>query len=181
MVGTEAGIAFTDLELGRIICQNGGFGTPIRARWGGGVADVEGVARVLIIDDEPDASEALARCLAKAGHEARCVRTGREALSALIDRVPDAILLDVRMPDMDGVEVLEVVRSYLRWVNVPIAMWTACAEAPRLLHVGALGVTRVFAKSRVDLDELLEWVEEQARRASPPGGGAAPSGPGLGL
>lgn len=136
---------------------------------------------VLIIDDEPDGSDALAACLGRAGYSARCARSGREALSALIDRLPDAILLDVRMPDMDGVEVLEVIRSYVRWAGVPIAMLTAYAEDPRLRHLAQLGVTRVFLKSKASLDELLEWVSEQAGRATPPSGLNPPPAPQAGV
>ena len=125
------------------------------------------MARVLIIDDEPDGCEAVAGYLTKAGHTVRCVPTGRDALSELVHEVPNAIFLDVRMPGMDGLEVLEVVRSYLRWGTVPIAMLTAYPEDGRLAHVAQLGVTRVFAKSKVNLDELLAWVNEQARRPPP--------------
>jgi CheY-like chemotaxis protein len=125
------------------------------------------VARVLIIDDEPDGCEAVAGYLTKGGHTVRCVPNGREALSALVNEVPHAILLDVRMPGMDGLEVLEVVRSYLRWGTVPIAMLTAFPEDGRLAHVAQLGVNRIFAKSRVNLNELLTWVNEQARRPAP--------------
>ena len=133
------------------------------------------VASVLIIDDEPDGCEAVAGYLTKSGHSVRCVPTGRDALSQLVHEVPQAILLDVRMPDMDGLEVLEVVRSYLRWTTVPIAMLTAYPEDPRLWHIKQLGVTRIFAKSKVQLEDLLAWVNEQARRTLPRQRDDAPS------
>jgi CheY-like chemotaxis protein len=116
----------------------------------------------LIIDDEPDGCEVVAAYLAKAGHVVRCVANGRAALAALGEQVPDAILLDVRMPSMDGLELLGVIRSYLRWSNIPIALLTAYPEDPRLWSVVERGVTKVFTKSVVNLDELLAWVNVAA-------------------
>jgi CheY-like chemotaxis protein len=137
------------------------------------------LSHVLIIDDEPDGCEAVAGYLARAGHTVHCVPNGRKALAALGENVPDAIFLDVLMPDMDGLALLDVIRSYLRWATVPIAMLTAYPEDPRLWHVAEHGVTRVFAKSKVNLDELREWVERQPQRAPPPPGpGSQPQRPG---
>ena len=123
---------------------------------------------VLLIDDEPDGRDALAAFLSRAGHVVRCAGNCREALAALGERVPDAIFLDMRMPDVDGMAVLQVIRSYLRWATVPVAILTAYPEDPRLWHVAEHGVTGVYAKAKVNLDELLEWVNEQAKRAAPP-------------
>ena len=133
------------------------------------------MAQVLIVDDESDGCEAIAACLTRARHTVRCVATGRDALAAMIERVPDAILLDVRMPGMDGLATLEAIRAYLRWSAVPVAILTAYPEDPRLWHVAEHGVTRVFTKSRVSLDELLEWVNQQTERAAPPPGTAPPA------
>jgi CheY-like chemotaxis protein len=133
------------------------------------------VSQVLIIDDEPDGCAAVAGYLEKAGHAVRCVPNGRDALSVLMQKPPDVILLDVLMPGMDGIEVLEVMRSYLRWAKVPVAMLTAYAEDPRLQHIAQLGVTRVFTKSKVNLSEVLQWVEEQARQGKPPPAPEPPS------
>ena len=123
------------------------------------------MSHVLIIDDEPDGCEAVAAYLTKAGHTVRCVRNGSEALCALGEQMPGAILLDVLMPGMDGLALLGVIRSYLRWATVPVAMLTAFPEDPRLWRLAEHGVTRVFAKSRVNLDELLAWVVEAERAA----------------
>ena len=128
------------------------------------------MASVLIVDDDPDTREIVARALARAGHTARCVPGGREALRALVAETPDFIILDVLMPGMDGITLLEVIRSYLRWVFVPVVIVTACPEDERLGPVAALGVTRVFAKAKYDLADLLTYVNEHARR---PAAGAA--------
>jgi CheY-like chemotaxis protein len=126
------------------------------------------MGRVLIIDDDGDSLEALSTYLRKARHSVRCAANGRQAVESVMADAPDAILLDVRMPDMDGIEVLKVLRSYARWAVIPVAIFTAYPEDPRLWHVSEYGVTRVFAKAKSNLDHVLEWVNEQAGRASPP-------------
>jgi DNA-binding response OmpR family regulator len=116
------------------------------------------VAQVLIIDDDRDSLDAVAGYLAKAGHSVRCACSGAEALNLLSDAVPQAVVLDVRMPDMDGIALLGVMRSYLTWATVPVALFTAFPDDPRLWHVGESGVSRVFAKAvqpapaRADVD-----------------------------
>jgi len=131
------------------------------------------MAQVLIIDDEPDGCEAVVAYLRRADHDVRCARGGRAALSAILEQTPDAILLDLLMPDMDGFAVLATVRAYLRWSTVPVAIFTAYPEDPRLWHVGEHGVAKVFVKSRVSLAHILEWVNEQAGRGCRPSGGVA--------
>jgi CheY-like chemotaxis protein len=123
------------------------------------------MAHVLIVDDEPDGCEAVAAYLRRVGHDVRYAPGGRAAVWAILEEVPDAILLDLLMPDMDGFAVLETVRAYLRWYTVPVAVFTAYPEDPRLWHVDGHGVTKVFVKSRVSLPQVLQWVNEQAGRA----------------
>jgi CheY-like chemotaxis protein len=135
------------------------------------------MAYVLIIDDEPDGCEVVRTYLTRAGHTVRCAGGGREALAELMANVPDAILLDLLMPKMDGFEVLETIRAYVRWATVPVAVLTAYPEDPRLWHVGGQGVNQVFAKSKVKLDAILNWVNDQAGKAPPPRGWEPPPAP----
>jgi CheY-like chemotaxis protein len=127
---------------------------------------MRGVASILVVDDDRDSCEALARFLTKSGHTVRCVGDGREAMAALSAGVPDFILVDIRMPVMDGVSLVHVIRSYLRWRNIPIAVVTAYPEDPRLTHLAELGVRRVFRKSEFTFDEVSEWMSHAA--APPP-------------
>ena len=60
---------------------------------------------VLIVDDEPDHSDFVAAFLRRHGYQTRCVPNGRDALSTLLNNGLDAVILDVRMPGMSGIEV----------------------------------------------------------------------------
>ena len=118
------------------------------------------MAYVLIVDDEPDSSEFVERFLQREGHRTNCVPNGREALSALINGRPDAMVLDVRMPQMDGIALLEVLRSYLRWTNLPVILLTAHANKDQIDRAKELGVEHVFHKASFTLVELLRAVED---------------------
>jgi CheY-like chemotaxis protein len=127
-------------------------------------------ADVLLVDDDADSREFVSRFLEKAGHSVRCARDGHEALNALGWAVPDIIILDYRMPDMDGISVLGVLRSYLRWTRVPVVFLTAFPNEPRLKEAEELGVDQVFVKSQFRLDDLLAYIDEHVkpRPAAPP-------------
>jgi CheY-like chemotaxis protein len=110
--------------------------------------------RILVVDDEPDCREATVRYLKRAGYDVHCASGGREAVALIGTPAPDAIILDYRMPEMDGVAVLEVFRSYLNWADVPVIMITAYADEPRLWHVADHGVRHIVPKSDGYLEKL---------------------------
>jgi CheY-like chemotaxis protein len=123
------------------------------------------MAAVLVVDDDPDGCEAVMRALRKSGKAVRTAPNGREALAALIDAAtPDVVVLDVRMPEMDGLQFLEVIRSYLRWSHLPVVLLTAFADPAVLERVEELGVKHVFVKANYQMSELLACVEELATK-----------------
>jgi CheY-like chemotaxis protein len=120
---------------------------------------------VLIVDDEPDSSEFVSMYLRKHGYNTRCVANGRAALRALVNQTPDAVVLDVLMPEMDGISLLEVMRSYLRWYNIPILLLTAHANKKQMERARQLGVEHIFQKTNFTLVQL----EATLQKVLPPG------------
>lgn len=114
---------------------------------------------VLLVDDDPDSTEIMARVLRKRGHEVRCVPDGREAISALTARTPDVVILDAMMPEMDGISFLEVIRCYLRWQNLPVILLTAYPDGRHIRRAIELGVRKTFLKADYDMSELVAHVE----------------------
>jgi CheY-like chemotaxis protein len=119
---------------------------------------------ILVVDDDADSREAVAGYLRKRGHRVVCARNGREAVKALVEfPIPDAVILDARMPEMDGVTFLEVIRSYLRWQTMPVFMLTAFAEGSHIQRARELGVQKVFLKANYDMADLQAHIEKFAR------------------
>jgi len=99
---------------------------------------------VLVVDDEPANLAALEVVLAPLGHRVELARSGRDALRALLHEDFAAVLLDVRMPDMDGFETAELIRSRPSTQSTPIIFITAFPHAEqdlqRAYRVGAADV-----------------------------------------
>ena len=126
------------------------------------------MAVVLLVDDDADSSEAVARFLRRAGHRVVWKPNGHEALAALSIETPDVVILDALMPEMDGIGFLEVIRCYLRWQSLPVIMLTAYAEGHHIRRAVELGVRKTLLKSNCDLNELLAHIEASAPPPSSP-------------
>jgi signal transduction histidine kinase/CheY-like chemotaxis protein len=111
--------------------------------------------RVLVVEDDPASSEMMVRLLKNANCEVAQARNGVEALKQLQASLPDLMLLDLMMPEMDGFEVVAKVRNDERWRSIPIVVITAknLTDEDRARLNG--GVARVFRKGSIARDELL--------------------------
>ena len=120
--------------------------------------------RILVVDDEPDLLRAVQFYLEDQGYLVFTAEHGREALEALRTRLPDLVVLDVRMPDMDGFEVLERIREAS---NVPVIMLTVQSEEHEKVRGLRLGaddyVTKPFSQR-----ELAARIAATLRRAEQP-------------
>ena len=123
--------------------------------------------RVLVVDDEPPVRTALERALRLAGYDVALAEGGEQALREVAGAAPDAIVLDVLMPGVDGIEVCRRIRS--AGDTTPILMLTARdAISDRVAGLDA-GADDYLVKPFA-LDELLARLRALLRRASPEGG-----------
>lgn len=127
---------------------------------------------ILIVDDEPDHNDFLAAYLRRQGFTTRCAPNGREALSQLLNNSVDGVILDVRMPEMSGLDLLEIIRSYLRWHTLPVVLVTAHGTPQELDRARELGVSCIFQKAAFRLVDLLECLEREMPPAAEAGDGA---------
>jgi Response regulators consisting of a CheY-like receiver domain and a winged-helix DNA-binding domain len=89
---------------------------------------MENKYRLLLVDDEPDILEFLSYNLKKEGYNVYQAQTGKEAIKVALEIIPHLILLDVMMPEMDGVETCEQLRTYPELKHCIIAFLTARSE-----------------------------------------------------
>ncbi len=124
--------------------------------------------RVLVVDDEPQIVRGLKIILRDAGYAVESAETKAQALALLGSRPPDALVLDLVLPDGEGVEVCREVRRFSR---LPILVLSAIGderEKVRALDAGADDyVTKPFGT-----DELLARLRAVMRRSADPGGGS---------
>src|SRR6185369_12420805 len=102
--------------------------------------------RVLVVEDDPDIAELVVRYLEKAGYATSRVASGRDALDAVRSKPPDAMVLDVMLPHMDGLEVCRVLRANERTAAIPIIMLTARAEESERIVGLEIGADDYLAK-----------------------------------
>ncbi len=105
--------------------------------------------RVLIVDDEPHVATLVARNLTQSGYETATAPDGREALKLLDSWGPDLIVLDIMMPEIDGMEVIEILRGDPRTVELPVVILTAKSEDADIARGWAAGahcyITKPFS------------------------------------
>ncbi len=131
--------------------------TPDRPSLAGGVASNPGPV-IVVVEDEPDIRRFLRASLFSNGYRLVEATTGREGLEAAETRQPDLIILDLGLPDMDG---LEVIRRLREWTVVPIIVLSAKGQETTkvaALDAGAddyiakpFGVSELLARMRVSL------------------------------
>lgn len=84
--------------------------------------------RILLVDDEPDILEFVGYNLRKEGYEVHTAANGRDAVEKALATLPHLIILDVMMPEMDGMETCRKIRSYPQFANAVIAFLTARSD-----------------------------------------------------
>jgi two-component system response regulator MprA len=126
-------------------------------------------ARLLVVEDEPSISGFVRRGLIFEGYEVELAENGRLALEAIRDRPPDLVVLDLMLPEVDGIEVARRVRAVEEaddLPRVPILMLTARDAIPDRVAGLEVGADDYLVKP-FDFDELLARVRALLRRTQP--------------
>ncbi|MDT4920753.1 MAG: two-component system, OmpR family, operon response regulator KdpE [Pseudonocardiales bacterium] len=121
------------------------------------------MTRVLIVEDERSLLRALAMNLTVRGYAVTEAETGSRALTALADHPHDAIVLDLGLPDMSGVDVIRAVREFAATPIIVLSARSGSSDKVEALDLGADDyVTKPFS-----MDELLARLRATSRRAAP--------------
>jgi two-component system, sensor histidine kinase and response regulator len=117
---------------------------------------------ILVVDDEPDNFEVIEGLLHGKDYALHYVSCGQDAIDALDTLNPDLILLDVMMPEMDGLEVCQQIKAIPQWQAIPIIMVTALAEKTDLARCLSMGADDFVCKP-VNSTELRARVQSMLR------------------
>jgi DNA-binding response OmpR family regulator len=134
---------------------------------------------VLVVEDDADIAQLLVHYLDKAGFSTEVLSSGREALAAVAARPPDLLILDLMLPQVDGLEICRIARSNPATAAIPIIMLTARGEESDRIVGLELGADDYIAKpfSPNELVARVRALLRRAERAAPLSDGAIAYGP----
>ena len=122
--------------------------------------------RILIVDDQPSIRGVLELALQEAGAEVWTAPDGKLALELLDSKIPDLILLDLSMPNMDGWEVMEAMKLLPRVSGIPVILETSAEDYPSFDRAKKLGAAAFISKP-FRLGELVETCRRTLDGARP--------------
>lgn len=145
-LATAAPDAAMGADLAGTASMTSGVLSKIRSVEGASSTAHEGGGSLLVVDDNAMSRDLLSRQLARHGYIVATASNGREALEALSRQTFDMVLLDVIMPEMDGVETLRRIKANDRLRNVPVVMLSSLDEVDSAVHCIEMGADEYLAK-----------------------------------
>lgn len=119
------------------------------------------MAQVLVVDDAVLTRETIARLLSYEGFTTATAANGRDAYAKMYEGRPDLIILDLMMPQMDGLTFLRLVRNTPAWDDVPVLVMSGFSDQEKLVaRARKLGVVDVLSKNGTDVNRLLDLVRQ---------------------
>jgi len=112
------------------------------------------MARVLYVEDHGDTRDAISHLLRVSGYEVDTAADGREALNLAIEKTPEVILLDLAMPQMNGPQLVQILRSYHRLATIPIVVLSALHTGELVEQTELLSVSCFLVKSYATIDKI---------------------------
>ncbi|MCB0327277.1 MAG: response regulator [Bdellovibrionales bacterium] len=114
---------------------------------------------IVVIEDNPD-NQLVVEAILKKRYRVSCFETGLTAYEYMLEEIPDAMLLDISLPDMDGPEVLALIRSSMPLRNIPAIALTAHAMQGDKEKFLGLGFQAYMSKPILDEEMLYNVIEE---------------------
>jgi DNA-binding NtrC family response regulator len=122
------------------------------------------MAKILVIDDEPEIRNLLEKALSRKGYDVFLAASGRNGLELFHRDRPDAIVLDLKMPEMDGIAVLEQIRLVDQ--KLPVIILTGARTIDMEQQAHALGVTE-FVEKEFSLHYLADSLKRHLNISHP--------------
>jgi CheY-like chemotaxis protein len=119
------------------------------------------MASILVVDDDQPAAELFAAILRHLGYHATSTCSGPQALEHIGTAMPDLVILDMMMPDMNGLEVLKRLRTDEKTAKVPVVMFSALDDDEWRERAAVAGANDYWIKGGFDAGELEERVRSR--------------------
>lgn len=121
--------------------------------------------KIVIVEDEPDTAEMFAEMMRLTGYEVLKTYSGRPAMALIAHTKPDAIVLDIMMPDVSGLEVMGFIRRDPRLAKIPVIVVSA-KSLPSDIKTGLDAGASMYLTKPVAFLDLKEAVENALRVSS---------------
>ena len=121
---------------------------------------------ILVVDDMPIIRLPIVNCLQASGYRVLTAASGAKALGLLRTEHPDLILLDIEMPEMDGLRLLQLIRRNQKLKTIPVILLTAESDRQIVLKAVESGAQGYILKASLSLTDLLSRVQKELSVAS---------------
>jgi CheY-like chemotaxis protein len=115
---------------------------------------------ILVVEDEAPLQEAVKMKLEREGYEVLIASSGEEAVQLLHEKRPTLVWLDILLPGMNGIEVLQKIRQEPTLKDLPVVIVSVSYSQPKLQEALALNVIDYIVKSEHKLDDIIKRVKE---------------------
>ncbi len=112
------------------------------------------MSNILVADDSPEMHRLYRTALERSGYRLRFASSGSEALLVMGMHFPDLIILDMAMPQMDGLEFLRLIRQTPEWKKIPVILITAFGAAGQIEATRQFEVAAHFVKANFSIKQL---------------------------
>jgi len=127
------------------------------------------MARILFVDDDPFTLETLTKAVEVLGHQALLASTGKEGIAIAGEQLPDLIFTDMRLPDMDGLQLISAIKGSAITAHIPILMPSASPVLDAVELAKAAGA-EAYLNKPIRLQALLEIIESHSPKPNSPAG-----------
>ena len=117
------------------------------------------MASVLLVDDEVEIARVLMAVLKHAGHQGHYAPSAREGLQFLATHETSLLILDIMMPEMNGIEMLRQIRRDPTLTALPVIMYTGADDPELRDRAEELGISAFVMKGRLDFSELRALID----------------------
>lgn len=114
---------------------------------------------ILVVDDVPFCRELFSMALQRSGYEVLTAVDGVEGLGVLKSKSIDLVILDAQMPNMDGLDMLRIMRQSPDLKALPVLMLTSLDDKQHIVRAAAIGLQGYILKTQFSLDKMLQRIE----------------------
>ena len=122
---------------------------------------VNGNNEILVVEDDEDLLSLITKKLTVEGFKVMAAATGQQALDYLAKQKPALVLLDILLPDIDGLSILNEIATQPKTKDLPVIILSNVADQGSIEQASAIGQYEYLVKTKTDLNEVVKKIKEK--------------------